>query len=85
MQGSNGNIDIMNRLVNTVGEGEHGTNGEVGIETYTLPYVKQITSGNLLYGTGGSEPVLCDNIRYGMEWKVGGRFKREGTYVFQFL
>ena len=37
------------KLVDTVGEGEGGTNWERSIETYTLPYVKKIASGNLLY------------------------------------
>ena len=46
----------MIRLVGTAGEGEDGTN----TETYTLPYVKQIASGNLLYDTGNSNPVSCD-------------------------
>ena len=32
-----------------MGEREGGTNGESSMETYTLPYVKQIASGNLLY------------------------------------
>ena len=40
MQGSNGNADIVSRLVDTVGEGEYGTDWESSIETYTLPYVK---------------------------------------------
>ena len=45
-QGSSGNVDIENRLVDTVGEGEGGmkgkcgTNGERSIETYTLPCEK---------------------------------------------
>ena len=30
-------------------------------KTYTLPYVKQIISGNLLYGAGHTNPGLCDN------------------------
>ena len=38
-QGSNGNADIENRLVDTVG-GEDGTNWESNMETYTSPYVK---------------------------------------------
>jgi len=29
--------------------GEGGMNGESSMEIYTLPYVKQIASGNLLY------------------------------------
>ena len=39
-QGSNGDADIGNRLVDTVGEGEGGMNWEKCMETYTLPYVK---------------------------------------------
>ena len=65
--------------MSTVGEREGGMNWESGIETYTLPYVEQTASGNLQYDTGGSNPVLCDNLK---EWDgvgVHGRFKREGT------
>ena len=36
----NGNADIVNRPVNTVGEGEDGMNWEGTVETYTLPRVK---------------------------------------------
>ena len=35
-----GNGDTGNELVDTVGEGEVGTNAESSMETYTLPYVK---------------------------------------------
>ena len=53
--GSNGDADTENRLVDTgVGEGEDEMNGESSMETYTLPYVKQIASGNLLHNRGGS-------------------------------
>ena len=37
------------------------------------------------------KPVLCDNLEgwdgigVGMGWKVGGRFKRKGTYVYLWL
>ena len=37
-------------------------NTESSVEAYTLPYVKQIASGNLLYGVGSSDPVLYDNL-----------------------
>ena len=33
-------------------EGEGMMNGESSMETYTLPYVKQIANGNLLYDSG---------------------------------
>ena len=46
-------------------------NGLSSLETYTLPYIKQIASGNLLYEAGSSNPVLCDNLE---GWdSVGGR------------
>ena len=31
------------------------------------------------------KPVLCDNIEDGMGWEVGGKFKREGPYVYLWL
>ena len=43
MQGSNGDADIRNRLVDMGWgeEGEAGTNGESSMETYTLTYVSR--------------------------------------------
>ena len=41
-------------------------------ETYTLPYVKQLATRNLLYDTGNPKPVLCDNLEGGMEREVRG-------------
>ena len=40
LQGSNGDTDPQNRLVDTEKEGEGGTNWESGIDTYTLPHAK---------------------------------------------
>ena len=40
--------------MDTVGEGENGMNCENSMETYTLPYVKQNASKNLLSKTGNS-------------------------------
>ena len=41
LQGSNGDADIEDRLMDTGGgEGKGGTDGESSMETYTLPYVK---------------------------------------------
>ena len=36
----NGNADIENRLVDTVGEGESGTSGERSIDMHILSWVK---------------------------------------------
>ena len=49
---SKGDIELKNRLMDTVWEGEDGTNWESGIGTYTLQYVKQTASENLLYDAG---------------------------------
>ena len=40
LQGGNGDADIENVLVDTVGEGESGMNGESSINIYTLPCIK---------------------------------------------
>ena len=55
LQDSSGDADKENRLVNMgqVG-GESGMNGESSMESYTLPYVKQRASGNLLHNSGNS-------------------------------
>ena len=59
LQGSNGHTDIEKRLTDTTGrEGEGGTNPESRMETYTLPYVKQIVNGNLLHDSGNSKEAM---------------------------
>ena len=40
VQGSKGDTDVKNRLLDSVGEGESGMIWENSIETYTLPYIK---------------------------------------------
>ena len=54
-------MDIEHRLVDPAGGEEGGMNGESGTETYTLPYVKQPASGNLLCDSGSSARC-CDNL-----------------------
>ena len=44
------------------GERESGMIWKSSTETYTLPYAKQITSGNFLYDAGSSKQVLRDNL-----------------------
>ena len=48
----NGDKDVENGLVDTVREGESGTNGESSINIYTLSCVKQIGIERLIYNTG---------------------------------
>ena len=49
------------------------------IETYTLPCVKQIASGKLLYSAGTS--VVCDDL-HGRAEGSGGRLTREQKYAY---
>ena len=57
-QGRNRGTDVENGWVGTVGEGKCGINREIRIDIYTLPCVKQIASGNLLYSTGAQLGAL---------------------------
>ena len=45
----------------------------------TFPYVKEIANGNLLHDSGKSNWGSGSTWRGGMERKVGGKVKREGT------
>ena len=61
MQGSKGDTDVKNRLLDSVGEGKDGMIWENSTETYTLPYVKQMTSASSVHEAGHPKPVLWDN------------------------
>ena len=51
------------------------------METYTLPHVKQIASGNLLHDTGSSNLVLCDNLERWDGVGVGKKVQGEDICV----
>ena len=51
----------------------------------TLPYVKYIAHGNFLSGSGNSNRGSVSTPRRGTGREMGGRFKREGVYVFLWL
>ena len=51
-QGGNGDANLENRLVDTVVEGESGTDGESSINIYTLSDVRWIAGEKLLCSTG---------------------------------
>ena len=55
MQGRNGDSNIENGLVNTVGERKSEMNGESSTDIYTLPCIKEIAGEKLLY-TQGAQP-----------------------------
>ena len=73
-QGSSGGTDIENRLVDTVREGEGGMNWEGGMETCTLPYLKQIATGNwrCTQGVQPRAPWQPGRVGCGGRWWVGG-------------
>ena len=62
MKGSKGDTDVNSRLLDSMGEGESGIIWENSIETYTLLYVKEMTSESLMHEAGHSKPVLWDNL-----------------------
>ena len=60
---------------------EEGTNWEIRIDMYTLPCVKQIVGGKLLYPRELSQ-VLCNDLRSGMRgWDRDSR-GRGYTYAY---
>ena len=66
--------------MNTEGEGTGGRYGESSIGTYTLPYIKWIASGNLLYDAASSNLVLCDSLE-GQDGVGDGREVQEGEDI----
>ena len=81
MQDSKKNTDVKNRLLDSVGEGEGGMIWENSIETYILPYVKQITSQVSMHETGCSRPVHWDDPE-GWDGEGGGRGVQDGEHMY---
>ena len=65
-------------------EGEGEIYGESNMEIYTLPYVKQIASGNFLYDVGSSNLMLCDNLK-GWDGVRGGREFQDGGDIYIYI
>ena len=82
LQGSKGDADIKDRLLDTVEEGEGGMIWESSIETLYITICK--IDSQWAFGVWLRKPnlMLCDNLE---GWKVRGRFKREGIYVYLWL
>ena len=73
LQGRNGDAEVENGLVDTVGDGEGGTNWKSSTDIHTLPCVTQIPRGEL-------SSVLSDGLE-GWGEGVGGRPTREGLHT----
>ena len=52
---------------------------------HTLPYVKKITSWNLLYDTGNQNLEWYDNLEGWDGEERGGRLRGKGTYMYLWL
>ena len=85
MQGSNGETDIDNRLLDMRRGEERVRYMQRVTWKLTLPYVELVADGNLLYGSGNSNGGRCISLDGGLGREMGGRFKRERIYVYLWL
>ena len=72
MQDRKRDTDVLNRLLDSVGEGEDGMFRENSIETRILSRVKQITSPGWIHETGAQDWCTEKTQRDQMEREVGG-------------
>ena len=77
LQGRNKGADVENGLMDTVGEGEGGTNWDSGIDKYTLSCVKQIIVESCHIITQGAQPGTLWQPR-GVGYGDGGREAQKG-------
>ena len=87
LQGSNGDADLENRLVDSVREGEGGTNWESSTETYIWNIHMIICQTDSQWEFA----VWCKELKPNALWQpkgvgqVGGRFRTEGICVYLWL
>ena len=72
MRDSKRDTDVLNSLLDSVGEGEGRVIWENGIETCKISYVKRIASPGLMHDTGCSGLVHWDD-QEGWDGEGGGR------------
>ena len=77
---------VENGLVDTVGEGEGGTNRESSTNIYTLPRAKQIARGKVLYNRELSS-ALCDDLeQWNRAWGWYGVSGEKGDiYIYIYI
>ena len=76
MQDSKRDTDVLNSLLDSVGEGEDGMIWENGIETCKLSYVKRIASPGLMHDTGCSGLMYWDDPE---GWDGGQMYTHDGV------
>ena len=81
MWDSKRDTDVLNNLLDSVGEGEGGMVWENGIETCKISYVKQTASPGLMRDTGCSGLVHWDDPE-GWDGERGGRGIQDGEHVY---
>ena len=81
MRDSKRDTDVKNRLMDSVGEGEGGMMWETSIETYILPYVKQIASPGSMHETGCSGRVHWDDPE-GWDGEGVGSGVQDGEHMY---
>ena len=80
MQDSTRDTDVLNSLLDSVGEGEGGMIWENSIETCILSYMKQIASPGSMHETGSSGLVHWEDPE-GWDGEGGGQGFRTGGHM----
>ena len=81
MQDSKRDTDVLNSLLDFVGEGKGGMIWENCIETCKLSYVKWIASPGSMHETGCSGLVHWDDPE-GWDGEGGGRGVQDGEHMY---
>ena len=81
MQDNKRDTDVLNSLLDSVGEGKGGMIWENGIETCKLSYVKQIANPGSMHDTGCSGLVHWDDPE-GWDGKGVGRGVQNGEHMY---
>ena len=86
MQGSKGDTDVKNRLLDSVGEDKGGMFWENSIETCTLPYVKQMTSASLIHEAGYPGTTQRDMVgrKVGVGFRMGGHMHTCAQFMLMY-
>ena len=80
MQDSKRDTDVLNSLLDSVGEGKGGMIWENGTEICILSFVKRITSPGLIHETGCSGLVHWGDPE-GWDGEGGGRGVQDGEHM----